>query len=479
MHDELHYLSARDCLTRFADGSLSPVTLLDALIERAREVEPLINAFTFTYFDEAREQARQAERAWRDGTARPLEGLPVAVKDEQMVAGQRTSNASPALDGFVADYTDPLVQRLLDAGAIIHARTATPEMSMAFVTWSKQWGVTRNPWNPAITPGGSSGGSGAALAAGTTVVATGSDIGGSIRIPSAMTGNVGFKPPWGRVPEVSPWNQEQYAQGGALARSVDDLILIQNLLAGPHPQDMNALPAYTIPQRQAGLAGMRIALSPDLGYLEVDAEMRRALAAAADDLRALGAEVESVDIGFTAAIGDIAMQHYRYQSGHLLRRLYADIPREAISPYLLELLDEGQELDMGHELDNWHQADRLHATLHDRVYGAGFEALICPTLVTADIPADHDHSRDTLTVDGRARQGLTQCTLTYPFNVLNRHPVLNMPIGMAANGVPIGMQIVAPRYADAVAFRIAAALETRSPTPIMAGQRPDFAHRRS
>jgi len=214
MSDELTYLSATEALAKFRSHEFSPLELLDAVIARSQATEPLVNAFMDTYFDEARHQAAAAGEAYANGTARPLEGLPIAAKDEPRVDGRRWTQGSLLFENEIASGTDPITQRVLDAGGIIHAHTTTPEFSMAIVTWTYLHGITRSPWNPAMTSGGSSGGSGASLASGSSLLATGSDIGGSIRIPASMNGVVGFKPPWGRVPEFWPWNREPYAASG-------------------------------------------------------------------------------------------------------------------------------------------------------------------------------------------------------------------------------------------------------------------------
>lgn len=195
MDKKICYLSAIEAIERFKSRQLSPVELLKTLIDRAEKIEPQVNAFTYEYYDEAMDAARKAEQRYADGNPRPLEGVPLAVKDEFMIEGKITSNGSLFMQDYVAETTSPIIQRLMDAGAIVHARTATPEFSISPTTFSKLWGVTRNPWNPEFTCGGSSGGSGASLAAGTTTLATGSDIGGSIRIPASLNGVVGFKAP--------------------------------------------------------------------------------------------------------------------------------------------------------------------------------------------------------------------------------------------------------------------------------------------
>jgi Asp-tRNA(Asn)/Glu-tRNA(Gln) amidotransferase A subunit family amidase len=187
----------------------------------------------------------------------------------------------------------------------VHARTTTPEFCCAPVTWTKLWGVTRNPWNLAYSPGGSSGGSAAALAAGTATLATGSDIGGSIRIPSSFCGVTGFKPPYGRVPEVPPFNLDHYCHEGPMARSVADCALLENVIAGPHPSDVVSLrPKLEIPFPLEPVAGLRIALSPDLGCFTVDPDVAANTLAAAERLRDAGAVVTEVSLPWRRA--DIA-----------------------------------------------------------------------------------------------------------------------------------------------------------------------------
>jgi Asp-tRNA(Asn)/Glu-tRNA(Gln) amidotransferase A subunit family amidase len=149
---DVHYLTATEALRQFQNRTLSPVELMSAVIARSETAEPVINAFSFTCFEEAMDKAKAAEKRYQDGTARPLEGIPVAVKDESYIKGQVTTNGCLLLKDFVATTTSFVIQRLLDAGAIVHARTTTPEFSVAVFTWSKLWGVTRNPWNPAMTP---------------------------------------------------------------------------------------------------------------------------------------------------------------------------------------------------------------------------------------------------------------------------------------------------------------------------------------
>ena len=220
---ELHWISATEALDRFARKELSPVELLDAVLARAEVVEPSINAFTEQLRDEAYAAARESERRYAGGgDVRPRGGIPLVLKEEQPIAGRTLEEGSLVEKGVVAELTHPVADRVLAAGAVVHARTTTPEFSCAPFTHTELWGVTRNPWNLAMSPGGSSGGSGASLAAGSTVLATGSDIGGSIRLPSSFCGVVGFKPPFGRVPGLAPFNQDTYCADGPMGRTVAD-----------------------------------------------------------------------------------------------------------------------------------------------------------------------------------------------------------------------------------------------------------------
>jgi len=285
---EMMYLPATEVLRRFRERSFSPVEYLETLAARIEETEPLINAVAERLLDEALAAARQAETVYATHAedARPLEGLPVAAKAEHPIAGRLFTDGSLAFAERIATVTHPIIERIQNAGGIIHVRTTTPEFSCAPFTHSKLWGVTRNPWNLTYSPGGSSGGSAASLAAGTTPLATGSDIGGSIRIPASFTGVVGFKPPYGRVPALAPYNLDAYCHDGPLARTVADCALLQNVIAGPHPLDVVSLrPALAIPTELGGVRGLRLAFAVNLGDWHVDPEVEANTRAVAQALR--------------------------------------------------------------------------------------------------------------------------------------------------------------------------------------------------
>ena len=470
--DDLHYLSALDALRMFRSRELSPVELMRAVLDRADKVEPTINAFAETFPEQALEEARAAEAVYAgSGEPRPLEGIPVAVKEEAPIKGQRNTLGSLALRDVVADSTAVFAQRILDAGGIVHARSTTPEFSCAPVTWSKLWGVTRNPWNGAYSPGGSSGGSGASLAAGSTTLATGSDIGGSIRIPSSFCGVVGFKPPYGRVPEVEVFNLDHYCHEGPLARTVADCALLENVIAGPHPTDVASLrPKLEIPARLESIAGMRIALSTDLGCYAVDEDVLANTRAAADRLRDAGAVVEEVALPWKLdTITRAADIHFAMIFGESERELY-EMHKDDLTSYARRLVEEGDRIPKDAYVEGLKLENEIYAPL-----GAILEehdALICPTFAVPALEAEYDFG-DPVEVSGATVDGLA-VLMTIPFNIASRCPVLSIPSGLSREGVPTGLSVVGKTYDDVTAFRVAAAHERLLPWLDVPDRRPDL-----
>jgi len=473
--DALCYISATEALARFKARSLSPVELMQTVIARAEAVEPTINAFPMTNYERALEQAKAAEARYMktDGRLRALEGLPCAIKDETAIKGERTTYGSLIYKDHRDNETAPVVERLLRAGAIVHARSAAPEFSCAAICHSKLWGVTRNPWNPDYTPGGSSGGAGAALAAGTTTLANGSDIGGSIRIPASACGVVGFKPPYGRNPEDPPFSFDFYCHEGPMARSVADCALMQNVMVGPHPKDIVSLrPKLRIPAELGDIKGWRIAYSPDLGYYEIDPEVRRNTEAALDVFRDLGATVEPVDLGWTLESLSAAMNHLGhlfggYIASHLRKNRYE------LTDYARAFAEFGARTTAEDFLAAMEHAGKMYETLGPIL--EKHNVLLCPTLAIPAAKADHDPTDPDFRINGVKVDGMLQWCLTYPFNMLSRCPVMSVPSGHAGNGVPTGLQIVGRTYDDVSVFRAAAAFESAGPWYDKPEKRPKLA----
>jgi Asp-tRNA(Asn)/Glu-tRNA(Gln) amidotransferase A subunit family amidase len=462
--EELFYLSAVEALRLFRSRQLSPVELMKAVIARADLVEPQVNAFTERMFEDALAQAREAEGryAGREKPPRPLEGLPVAIKEEQPIVGRSLRRGSVHVNA-VAEITHPLVERIISAGGVPHARTTRPEFSCAGFTHSELWGITRNPWNLDFSPGGSSGGSAAALAAGTATLATGSDIAGSIRIPASMCGIVGYKPPYGRVPVLPPWNLDHYCHDGPMARTVADCALLQNVIAGPHPTDVVSLrPAVNIPLQPDGIEGWRVALCIHLGDYPIDSEVVANTYAVSDALVQAGAVVEEVEFGWKRAdIMRAAWVHFGALFGLSISN-EVDERYERFMPYTraffstaLAALQETSYLE-GLEIEAKLYAE-LGALL-DR-----FEVLVCPTFSIPALVAGEDYVDTTLVVDGVQLTHYLEAALTPMFNIASRCPVLAVPSGRSSDGVPTGVQIVGRTYEDEKVFRVAAVLERVRP----------------
>lgn len=459
MSEELCYLTATEALRRFRERSLSPVELTAALIDRAGRVDPGLGAFTFRHFEEAMDAARRAEARYGRETARrrPLEGLAVAIKDSSPLRGRPTSQGSFASDDTPAERSSPVNDRVLRAGAICHARTATPEFSAAVVTHSPRWGVTRNPWNPGLTPGGSSGGTGAALAAGTTTLATGSDIGGSIRVPASCCGVVGYKPPYGRNPGSPPFNLDPFCHTGPMARSVGDAILLQNVMCGPHPEDIATLrPRMRLPAEYEPIRGWRIAYSLDLGHYPLDPAVRENTLEALAVFRDLGATTVEVDIGWGPETEAAARAHLAHVFGASMAPALAS-GRE-ISGYVRAFAEVGSASPPQALLGAMEAAAALYARAAPVL--ERHDLFLCPTTALPAVTAAHDPAGPPLPVGGTMVDAALGWVMTPIFNMLSRCPVLAVPSGRAPNGVPTGIQLVGRTFRDTDVFRAGLAYET-------------------
>ncbi len=474
---ELAYLSASEQIDGFRKRSISPVEVLDAQIERYGEVGERINAVTDLYFDDARAAARGAERRYASDQARPLEGVTCALKDEDGLAGWRVTSGSVLLKDHRLAEPTPVAERLEAAGAIFHMQTTAPEFYFIPLTWSKLFGVTRNPWNLRYTVGGSSGGSGAALAGGLTSIASGSDMGGSIRIPSSFNGTYGFKPPHGRVPVVPGWEVMPQGTSGPMTRTLTDLALMQSTLTGPHPRQMTALrPALGYPSSYPGIEGWRIAYSLDQGWARIDPDVRANTEAAIAVLRDQGAIVEPVEI--------------RWDQTRIRSALLRALLSSAMGSTLIGIKEQDRSQDLtsyaayfiglldGHGgpqqlADAQEVAAQMHSE-YDALFEQGYRALVCPTVATAAVEADFDFTTGEQRIDGDVIDPLGGWILTPPFNLMYTIPVVNVPTGLDRHRVPTGMQIAARAFDDLSAFQVAAAFSAGAPTMFKNHLMPDF-----
>ena len=464
---ELAYMSAGELLKLFRQKKLSPVEVLQAQLRLTEQRGKQVNCFTYLHPKEAMAQAKASERRWQEGNPRALEGITVALKDEMAVKGWPMTAGSKVFRDRVMTTNDPIVVKLLDAGAVLHAQTTVPEMYFLGVTWSDLWGVTRNPWNLQYAVGGSSGGSGAALAAGLTTLATGSDMGGSIRIPSAFNGLWGFKPPYGRVPVEPNYVSLLPSVLGPIARDLPDMIRLENVISGPAPGVMNSLrPKLDLPLSYAGVKGMRIAYSPNQGWARVSENVRRNTEAALAVLERQGALITKVDLDLGVNGNDIRKVLLEALLSGIQGADMADLvsQKDQLTSYGRHFA-ELAATSMGPEQAR-HAAQvsaEIYRRVDDQVFQSGYQALIMPTLTTSEVPADLDPFRDKLMVDGVEVDPLAGWVLTPLWNLLNWNPVLAAPTGLDPQNMPTGIQIVAPTYEDAVCMRVGSALASGMP----------------
>jgi Asp-tRNA(Asn)/Glu-tRNA(Gln) amidotransferase A subunit family amidase len=459
--DELCYLSANAALQLFKARKLSPVDLLRALQHRAGRINSAINCFADQYFDEALARAKLSEQRYsKNDEAGTVDGIPLAVKDAQAVAGKRTTHGSLIFQNAAADVnSDPMIERLEKAGANIFARTTTPEFCLSGVCHSRIWGVTYNPWNLDYGPGGSSGGSGAALAAGVTTLATGTDIGGSIRIPASACGVVGFKPPHGRNPDGPPANFDRFNHCGPMTRSVSDAALMQNITSGSHPLDHDSLrEKVTLPTEAAAIRGMKVAYSIDFGYVNVDPEVRQNTLEAIAIFKSLGAIVEEVDLGWTAAVDHDCMHWYNMMNFGRQAIWHQKENAHLMTDYALKFAAaalRNSNMDDIHK--PWARAHAMYQTLGPVL--ARNQILICPTTNSPAIKALHDPADFGFTVNGVKADPEYGWVMTHQFNMLHNLPVLSVPSGFTNTQLPTGIQIVGRSFDDAEVFRAGLAYE--------------------
>lgn len=455
----LSWLSATDLLRLYRDRKISPVEVVSDLLARIPDSAASLNAICFTYGDEALDEARKSEARYMSSAQNTgiLDGIPTVLKDENMMAGKVTTYGSLLYADHVAGKSAPVVQRLIDAGALIHARTTTPEFSCAPFCHSKQWGVTRNPWNADYTPGGSSGGAGAALAAGLTPLATGSDIGGSIRIPASACGVVGFKPPYGRVPSTPPFNLDHYNHPGPMARTVEDCLLMQNVLSGPHPEDIASLkPKLELRADRSGIRGWKIAYSLDFGFMEIDPAVRSNTLSALEVFRSLGAEVTEVALPWSWEVYHAAATHHKTLFGAWLAE-YLDAREDQLTTYARRFAREALATTTRDYLTSLDVEGRIWSQFGPMM--EGYDLFLCPTLALPAVPAEFDFA-DPLVINGKEVDFYLGWTMAWPFNMLSRCPVLSVPSGHAPNGVPTGIQLVGRTYEDQSVFTAGLAYET-------------------
>ena len=469
--DPLCYASVDELITLFKAGKSSPVDLLKAQIKRIEELNPKINCITYTHFDQALKEARQSEVRYRRGTARPLEGITVALKDEagHLRPGWRTTQGSLIFkDSPPATESGAVVDLLEAAGAILPFQTTVPELYLFLGASTRAWGTTRNPWNLEWTPGGSSAGSGAALAAGFTTLAMGSDMGGSIRIPASQNGLYGFRPPFGRVAS----GEIPFSTSGPMARRFDDLVHLQNAIVGPSEKVMAAIrPRLDYPSKYPDLSGWRIAVDWGAGIAEVIPSVRNAMLNGIKTLRAAGCVVDEVDCGFSKKDRRVFL-HGLMSSAMGTMIEIANANRKVLSPYMEEALDQIGTLGPRQAEEADELLERYHRQVQQRVFGKGYRVLLMPTMATTLVGADMFKSREKIK-DPWLGAGLG-LALTWHWNLLNRYPIMDVPLGLVEDRMPTGMQVIGQTFSDLDPFQFASNWSRLRPSLFTDGRFPSF-----
>jgi len=466
---ELCWIPASELAGLIRRKKVSPVEVVRAALDRISRINPKLNAFVTLTADEALREARAAERALMRTKASlgALHGVPFGVKDLVITKGVRTTFGTPLYRDHVPTEDAPIVERMKAAGAIMLGKTNTPTLGWIGCTHNLLFGATRNPWNLERTPGGSSGGASAAVAAGLAPLHIGTDGGGSIRIPASFAGIFGFKASYGRIPAYPPSGGWSLSHVGPLTRTVRDAALMMSVCAGPDERDQYSLPADGadyVKTIGGPIKGLRVAYTDDLGYVEaLDPEVRAACAKAIKAFRELGCRVETVNPGWPSPM-DYFEQIF---CGGLAIRLapYLAERRGEIDAGLLPLVERALAQGPTRYVQAWF--DRLAWWAHPRALFEKYDLLVTPTVACPPFAPDLDTPPD---VNGKRVSFYGWLPYTFPFNMTGQ-PAASVPCGFTRDGLPIGLQIVGRRYADVTVLRACAAFEHARP---WAARRPSL-----
>lgn len=459
--DDLCWLPAHELAALIRARKVSPVEVTDAVLARIERVNPALNAFCTVTADEARDAAQAAEVSVMTGEELgALHGVPVSVKDVVFTRRVLTTGGSRLFAEHVPEEDAVCVERLKGAGAVVIGKTSTPEFAHKGVTDSPLFGVTRNPWNPSLTPGGSSGGAGAAVAAGLGPLAVGTDTGGSIRIPASFCGIYGLKPSFGRVPYGPGFpGWETLSSTGPMTRTVRDAALMLEAMAGPDDRDRLSLPHDSGPSFleacDAGLAGLSIGWTADLGYARVDPEVAELCGAAAELFEGLGCHVEVVTPGWDDPENVFRALASAELYGAWGARL--ETGADQLDRSLVALLRYGQSITAEQYLAAGRRRHELWTDVQR--FLARFDLLLMPTVAVAAFELGRPSVKE---IDGQEVSPLGWMPFTFPFN-LTGQPAATVPVGMTSSGRPVGLQIVGRRFADRTVLAASAAFEAARP----------------
>ncbi|MGA8116237.1 MAG: amidase [Actinocatenispora sp.] len=465
MADETALPTATELVAGFSSGEWSPVEATKLALQHVEEHNERLNAFCLVDPAASLEQAGESEQRWRQGNPIGLlDGVPTSIKDVFLTAGWPTLRGSRCVDPDQEWSTDsPVTSRLREHGAVFVGKTTTPELGWKGVTDSPLCGITRNPSAPDLTPGGSSGGSAVAVAAGMSPLSVGTDGGGSVRIPASFCGIVGFKPTYGRIPlyPASPFGT--LAHAGPMANSVDDVALMLDVLALRDSRDPTSLAPPVGSYREAvrrPVQGLVAAYSPNLGYVDVDPEVEQIVRKAVEALADAGLRVELSDPGFTDPVDafDVLWCAGAAQSlDHFPLERTGDV-----DPGLVAVWERGRKLSAADYLT----ANEQRMTLGQQMgaFHESYDVLLTPTMPVAAFEAGHDWPpvREVPGAPERVPNWTGWTPFTYPFN-LTQQPAASVPAGVTRDGRPVGLQVVGPRHSDDLVLAVCRAFEAVHP----------------
>jgi amidase len=462
--DEICFTPATRLASLFARGSVSPLEVMQAVLARIERVNPRLNAYCTVAAEQALAAAKKATAAARRRSSRlgPLHGVPVSIKDLTPTKGIRTTWGSKIYEHHVPTEDALVVERLKAAGAIVVGKTNTPEFGAGANTFNQVFGATRNPWNPALTCGGSTGGGAVALATGLGPIAQGSDLGGSLRLPASFCGVVGFRTSPGCVPVYptalawDPWSVQ-----GPMARTVADVALTLSTMVGPDPRAPLSYPVDTrallAAVRRPRVKGLSVAWGGDLGVTPVDDEVRAICRAGADLFRRLGARVDEAHPDYTG-LAEIVLTS---RGASMVARHDEKLPkwREQMQENLVKNIDQGHQLTPA----QIGRAERLRTELWHRVrtFQKRYDLILTPTAAVPPYPLELRSGPTE--INGKPMRNYIEWALTtYAFTVVGV-PALSVPCGFTKSGLPVGLQIVGRWRDEAGVLRAAAAFEAAQP----------------
>ncbi len=455
--NELNSLTAVEAVTLLKNGDVTPLEMIDAALARIEETDGPLNALPTLCPDRAREHA---SRLMKEPPSEPppgyLYGLPIAVKDLKDVKGVRSTKGSPIFANHIPERSDYLVETMESRGAVVLAKSNTPEFGAGANTFNEVFGKTRNPWDTRLTCGGSSGGTAVALAAGQLWLGSGSDLGGSLRIPASFCSVVGLRPSPGRVaygPRGLPF--ATLSVEGPMGRTVGDVALLLDAQAGRHPGDPISMAAPQTPFQEAvrnPSMPRRVAFSPDLGIAPVDAEVMEICTKAVAKFQDLGASVEEATIALITA--DETFQTLRAAQFAANYRPLLDQHREQLKPEVIWNIEKGLQ----QTCDQVAQAEIARGGIYHRTaeFFEGYDLLVCPA--TSVPPFDIDTRFPTEINGVELKTYITWSLITYALT-LTACPSISVPCGFTQGGLPVGLQIMAPWAQEYTLLSAAAAFE--------------------